>query len=59
MCIWNSWKNVKAKVPVLKKWDALDWQAYQLGNTHLGYWCVEKSRLVTSIKSDDELRKAG
>ena len=48
---------VEAATRSLKR--GFDWQAYQLGNTHLGYWCVAKSRLVTSIKSDDELRKAG
>lgn len=37
----------------------LDWQAYQWGNTRLGYWRVSNSRLVTSAMSNDMLRKAG
>lgn len=59
MCIWKSWKNVKTRVANLKRCGALDWQAYQWGNTRLGYWRVANSRLVTSAMSNDMLRKAG
>lgn len=59
MCIWKSWKNVKTRVANLKKCGVLDWQAYQWGNTRLGYWRVSNSRLVTSAMSNDMLRKAG
>lgn len=59
MCIWKSWKNVKTRVSNLKKCGALAWQAYQWGNTRLGYWRVANSRLVTSAMSNDKLRRAG
>ena len=59
MCIWKSWKNVKTRVANLKKCGALDWQAYQWGNTRLGYWRVANSRLLTSAMSNDRLRRAG
>lgn len=59
MCIWKSWKNVKTRVANLKRCGVLDWQAYQWGNTRLGYWRVANSRLVTSAMSNDMLRKAG
>ena len=59
MCIWKSWKNVKTRVVNLKKCGALDWRAYQWGNTRLGYWRVANSRLVTSAMSNDMLREAG
>lgn len=59
MCIWKSWKNVKTRVANLKKCGALDWQAYQWGNTRLGHWRVANSRLLTSAMSNDRLRRAG
>ena len=59
MCIWKSWKKVKTRVSNLKKCDALDWQAYQWGNTRLGCWRVVNSRLLSSAMSNDKLRRAG
>ena len=59
MCIWKSWKNPKTRVANLKKCGVLDWQAYQWGNTRLGYWRVALSRLLTFAMSNDKLRRAG
>jgi len=59
MCIWKAWKNSKTKIANLKRCGVLDWQAYQWGNTCLGYWRVADSRLVTSAMSNDKLKRAG
>ncbi len=59
MCIWKAWKNVRTRIANLKKCGVLDWQAYEWGNTRLGYWRVSKSRLVSSAMSNAKLRMAG
>ena len=59
MCIWKSWKNAKTRVANLKKCGVSEWQAYQWGNTRLGYWRVSNSPIVTFVMSNDKLRKAG
>lgn len=58
MCIWKSWKNAKTRVANLKKCGVSEWQAYQWGNTRLGYWRVSNSPIVTFVMSNDKLRKA-
>lgn len=40
MCIWKSWKKPKTRVKNLVKCGVSEWQAYQWGNTRLGYWRV-------------------
>ena len=59
MCIWKAWKNPKTRIANLKRCGVLDWQAYQWGNTRLGYWRAADSRLVTSAMSNDKLKRAG
>ena len=59
MCIWKSWKKVNTRIVNLKKCGALDWQAYEWGNTRLGYWRVSNSRILTSVMSNEKLRRAG
>lgn len=59
MCIWKSWKKPQTRVANLKKCGVLDWQAYQWGNTRLGYWRIACSWILTSAMSNDKLRRAG
>ncbi|EJX05541.1 RNA-directed DNA polymerase (Reverse transcriptase) [gut metagenome] len=59
MCIWKAWKNPRTRIANLKRCGVLDWQAYQWGNTRLGYWRVADSRLVTLAMSNDKLKRAG
>lgn len=59
MCIWKSWKKTKTRIANLKKCGALEWQAYEWGNTRLGYWRVSNSRLLSSALSNEKLRRAG
>lgn len=59
MCIWKSWKKPQTRVANLKKCGVLDWQAYQWGNTRLGYWRIACSWILTSAMSNDQLRRAG
>lgn len=53
------WKNPKTRIANLKRCGVLDWQAYQWGNTRLGYWRVADSRLMISAMSNDKLKRAG
>lgn len=60
MCIWKSWKKPKTRVKNLMKCGVSECQAYQWGNTRLGYWRVAGSYILTTIAmSNDMLRKAG
>lgn len=59
MCIWKSWKKPQTRVANLKRCGVLDWQAYQWGNTRLGYWRIACSWILTSAMSNDKLRRAG
>ncbi|MBD3592921.1 group II intron reverse transcriptase/maturase [Bacteroides sp. GM023] len=59
MCIWKSWKAPKTRVANLKRCGVHDWQAYQWGNTRLGYWRIACSWILTSTMSNDKLRRAG
>lgn len=59
MCIWKAWKKPRTRIANLRKCGALEWQAYQWGNTRLGYWRVSDSRLLSSAMSNDKLRRAG
>lgn len=59
MCIWKSWKKPQTRVANLKRCGVPDWQAYQWGNTRLGYWRIACSWILTSAMSNDQLRRAG
>ena len=59
MCIWKAWKKPRTRIANLRKCGALEWQAYEWGNTRLGYWRVSDSRLLSSAMSNDKLRRAG
>ena len=59
MCIWKAWKLPRTRVANLIKCGVPQWQAYQWGNTRLGYWRVSGSWMVTSAMSNANLRRAG
>ena len=59
MCIWKCWKKPKTRITNLKRCGVAEWQAYQWGNTRLGYWRIAASPILTRAISNENLRKAG
>ncbi|MCY6343399.1 MULTISPECIES: group II intron reverse transcriptase/maturase [Bacteroides] len=59
MCIWKCWKKPKTRITNLKRCGIAEWQAYQWGNTRLGYWRIAASPILTRAISNENLRKAG
>ncbi len=60
MCIWKAWKKPKTRVKNLIKCGVPKWQAYEWGNTRLGYWRVACSPILhTQALSNMMLRKGG
>lgn len=58
MCIWKCWKKPKTRITNLKRCGIAEWQAYQWGNTRLGYWRIAASPILTRAISNENLRKA-
>ncbi|AHM57779.1 RNA-dependent DNA polymerase (plasmid) [Peptoclostridium acidaminophilum DSM 3953] len=46
MYIWKKWKKPRTRVMNLKKLGIPEWQAYQWGNTRLGYWRIAGSAVL-------------
>ena len=59
MYIWKQWKLPRTRVKSLRKLGIQDWQAYQWGNTRLGYWRVAGSAILTRSITDERLAQAG
>jgi len=59
MYIWKQWKLPRTRVKCLRKLGIPDWQAYQWGNTRLGYWRVAGSAILTRSITDERLAQAG
>ena len=59
MCIWKAWKKPKTKIANLIKCGIPQWQAYQWGNTRLGYWRIAGSVILHNAITTDKLRRAG
>lgn len=59
MYIWKQWKKPKARVKNLQKLGIPKWQAYQWGNTRLGYWRVSGSPILTRSITNKTLVQAG
>lgn len=59
MYIWKQWKLPKTKVKNLRKLGIPDWQAYQWGNTRLGYWRIAGSAILTRSITNKRLAQAG
>ena len=59
MYIWKQWKRPKARIKALRKLGISPEQAYQWGNTRLGYWRVAGSQILSCSITDEKLALAG
>ncbi|ALP37552.1 group II intron reverse transcriptase/maturase [Paenibacillus sp. IHB B 3084] len=59
MYIWKQWKKPRTKVQNLRKLGVPEWQAYQWGNTRLGYWRIEGSAILHRSVTNEKLAQAG
>ena len=59
MYIWKQWKNTKTKVQNLCKMGIPKWQAYQWGNSRLGYWRIAGSPVLTRSMTNEKLASSG
>lgn len=59
MYIWKQWKKRKTRVQNLQKLGIPAWQAYQWGNTRLGYWRVAGSVILSRSITNEKLALAG
>ncbi len=59
MYIWKQWKKPRTRVMNLKKLGIPEWQAYQWGNTRLGYWRIAGSPVLKCSITNEKLVQAG
>ena len=59
MYIWKQWKKPKTKVQNLRKLGVPEWQAYQWGNTRMGYWRIAGSPVLHRSITNEKLALAG
>ncbi|THF72427.1 group II intron reverse transcriptase/maturase [Cohnella fermenti] len=59
MYIWKQWKKPRTKVQNLQKLGIPEWQAYQWGNTRLGYWRIAGSAVLNRSVTNARLAQAG
>lgn len=59
MYIWKQWKKPRTRIVNLKKLGISDWQAYQWGNTRLGYWRIAGSAVLSRSITNEKLARAG
>jgi len=59
MYIWKQWRKPKTKVQNLRKLGVSEWQAYQWGNTRLGYWRIAGSAVLHRSVTNERLAQAG
>jgi RNA-directed DNA polymerase len=59
MYIWKQWKKPRTRVTNLKKLGIAEWQAYQWGNTRLGYWRIAGSAVLSRSITNEKLVQAG
>ncbi|MCM3294260.1 group II intron reverse transcriptase/maturase [Paenibacillus sp. MER 180] len=59
MYIWKQWKKPGTKVQNLRKLGIPEWQAYQWGNTRLGYWRIAGSAVLNRSITNEKLVQAG
>jgi RNA-directed DNA polymerase len=59
MYIWKQWKKPKTKVQSLRKLGIPEWQAYQWGNSRLGYWRIAGSVVLQRSITNEKLALAG
>ena len=59
MYIWKQWKKPKTKVKNLCKLGIPEWQAYQWGNSRLGYWRISGSPVLSRSITNEKLARSG
>lgn len=59
MYIWKQWKKPRTRVKNLTKLGIPEWQAYQWGNTRLGYWRIAGSAVLSRSITNEKLAQAG
>lgn len=59
MYIWKQWKKSKMRIKSLCKLGIPEWQAYQWGNSRLGYWRIAGSPVLTRSITNKMLARAG
>ncbi|QWU13764.1 group II intron reverse transcriptase/maturase [Paenibacillus sophorae] len=59
MYIWKQWKKPRTKVQNLRKLGIPEWQAYQWGNSRLGYWRIAGSPVLSRSITNEKLAQAG
>lgn len=59
MYIWKQWKKPRTRVQNLGKLGIPEWQAYQWGNTRLGYWRIAGSAVLNRSVTNEKLAQAG
>lgn len=59
MYIWKQWKKPKTRVKSLQALGIPDWQAYQWGNSRLGYWRIAGSAVLSRSITNKVLDRAG
>lgn len=59
MYIWKQWKKPKTRIQALRKLGVADLQAYEWGNTRLGYWRIAGSPILSRTLDNKRLAMAG
>lgn len=59
MYIWKQWKKPRTKVQNLQKLGVDKEQAYQWGNSRLGYWRIAGSPVLSRSITNEKLARAG
>ncbi|WP_216086254.1 group II intron reverse transcriptase/maturase [Mahella australiensis] len=59
MYIWKQWKQPKTRVKNLQKLGISERQAYQWGNSRLGYWRIAGSQVLGCSITNEKLARAG
>lgn len=59
MYIWKQWKKPKTKVQNLRRLGIPEGQAYQWGNSRLGYWRIARSPVLSRSITNEKLVQAG
>ena len=59
MYIWKQWKKPGTRVRNLRKLGIPEWQAYQWGNSRLGYWRIAGSPVLSRSITNEKLIQAG
>lgn len=59
MYIWKQWKKPRTRVAALRKLGIPALQAYEWGNTRLGYWRIAGSQVLNCSITDEKLARAG